>query len=186
MHLVSLTLVLLAATHVSVMIIVLARRKPGYRHWQHSISELGEIGAPDQKFVAYGVFLPVGIALMIAAAMLRSMSEPLAALAAAIAVGYVVAAFFPCDVGSPVMGSARQGMHNLGGAVQYAGGGFALLTLVESLGPMFKFGGFVVLAATVALTVFPTTSIRGLVQRVAEPVLFGLLAYGVWLIGRAA
>lgn len=168
----SLALVGLAALYLALMIAALGRRKPGYRHLVHTISELGEVSAPDQRFVAFAVFLPVGMALLLTAAMLEPLSPPLAALAGAVAAGYVVAAFFPCDVGSPATGTPRQAVHNLGGAIQYVGGGFALLTLAGSHGNGFKWAGAGVLVAAAMLTVLPTRSLRGLVQRLAEAVLF--------------
>lgn len=171
----------LAAAYLALMIGMLARRKPEYRHAVHTISELGEVSAPDQRLVAFGVFLPVGAALLVVAAVLRPLYEPLAALSAAIGVGYLVAAFFPCDVGSPTTGSARQAVHNLGGAVEYVGGGFALLAIAQSHGDWFKAAAVAVLAAAVLLTVLPTQSVRGLVQRIAEVVLFAALLWGIWL-----
>lgn len=180
-----LALVSLAAAYLALMIGVLARRKPGYRHWVHTISELGEVSAPDQRLVAFGVFLPVGLALLLTAALLRPLAAPLAALAGALAVGYLVAAISPCDVGSPVSGTPRQAAHNLGGAVEYIGGGFALLTLAETFGAGFSVAGAVALIAAAALTLLPSKSVRGLVQRIAELVLFAALLCGIWLLQNA-
>lgn len=178
----ALALVGLAAAYLALMIGWLARRKPGYRHLVHTISELGEVSAPDQRFVAFAVFLPVGLALLVAAALLKPQHELQAALAGAVAVGYVVAAFFPCDVGSPVTGTPRQAVHNIAGAVQYVGGGFALLAMANSHGNGFKLAGAAVLVAAVMLTVLPTRSVRGLVQRLAEVVLFAALLYAMLLL----
>jgi hypothetical membrane protein len=174
----------IAGVYLLASLLWLAPRKPGYSHAKHTISELGEIGAPQQRFVALGVFLPVGLLLLLAAGLVRSASPASAALALCIGVGYVVAAAFPCDPGSPVSGSARQAAHNLGGAVEYIGGGFALMAIAESLGQPFKAAGFVVLVSAIALTVLPSTSIRGLIQRVAEACLFSGLALAVWQAGR--
>ena len=175
-------LVVLAAAYLAVSLIVLAPKKAGYRHVQHTISEIGEIGAHHQRWVAFGLFLPVGLLLLLVAYLARSIFEPSAALALCVAVGYVVAAFFPCDPGSPTSGSARQAVHNLGGAVEYLGGGFALMAIAEPLGPIFKIAGFVVLGSAIALTLLPGTSVRGLIQRVAEFVLFAALAASVWRV----
>ena len=190
MHFFIVALVSIAAAYLALMIAVLARRKPGYRHGVHTISELGEVTAPDQRLVAFGVFFPVGLMLLVAAALLlmKSLHEPsaaLATLAGAIAVGYLVAAIFPCDVGSPTSGTPRQAVHNLGGAVQYIGGGFALLTLAETHGAGFRAAGAVVLIAAVMLTLLPSNSVRGLVQRIAEGVLFAALVYGTLLLQNA-
>lgn len=174
----------IAGVYLLISLLWLAPRKPAYSHLRHTISELGEIGAPSQRFVALGVFLPVGLLLLLAASLVRSASPASAALALCIGVGYIVAAAFPCDPGSPVSGSPRQAAHNLGGAVEYIGGGFALLAIAESLGQPFKAAGFVVLVSAIALSVLPSTSIRGIIQRVAEACLFSGLTLAVWQAGR--
>ena len=82
--------------------------------------------------------------------------------------------------GSPTGGSTRQFVHNLGGAVEYIGGGFALVGLGESLGSPFRILGLVVLGTTIVLSVMPFISVRGLIQRIAEACLFGGLALSIW------
>ena len=168
-----------ASTYLLAGLIALAPRKAGYSHIKHSISELGEIGAPDQRLVALGIFLPIGLMLLLIAIALRP-DRPAAALALCVAVGYVGAAAFPCDPGSPLFGSARQLFHNIAGAVEYAGGGFALMTVAEHHGQPFRAAGFVVLGVTIALSLLPTDSVRGLVQRLAETCLFAGLALAAW------
>jgi hypothetical protein len=171
---------LIAVTYLFAGLFALAPRKAGYSHVRHTISEIGEAGAPHQRLVAWALFLPVGLLLLLVAYPLRPVSPPAAALALCLAVGYLGAAAFPCDPGSPVSGSARQALHNLAGAVEYIGGGFALLVLAEHLGQPFKLAGFVVLGTALALSFVPSGSVRGLVQRVAEVCLFGGLALAVW------
>lgn len=39
------------------------RRRMGYSHLRHTISELGEQGAADMQRVSWGLFFPVGLAL---------------------------------------------------------------------------------------------------------------------------
>lgn len=164
--------VVVAALYLTVCLAGFARKKPGYAHRRHTISELGEVGAPHQRVLALGVFLPVGLLLLVAAYLLQPVSAAEAVLALCISIGYLVAAAFPCDPGSPVSGSARQAVHNLGGAVEYIGGGAALLALNETHGLPFKAAAFIVFGATALLTVLPTSSVRGIVQRVAEVCLF--------------
>ncbi len=170
----------IAGLYLCAGMLALAPRKPGYSHIRHTISELGETGARDQRLVAFGVFLPVGLLLLAVAGLVRADSTPVAALASCIAVGYLGAALFPCDPGSPVSGSARQAAHNLAGAVEYIGGGFALTAIARDSGQSFQVAGFVVLAAAIALSVLPAASLRGGVQRVAELCLFGGLAFALW------
>ena len=166
----------IAAAYLFASLVALAPRKAGYSHLRHTISEIGETGARDQRFVAGGLFLPVGLALLLIAWLLRPTSPPAAALALCIAMGHIGAAAFPCDPGSPLSGTPRQALHNLAGAVEYVGGGFALTTLARELGDTFKLAGFVVLAAAVGLSVVPDNAGRGILQRVAEACLFAGLA----------
>lgn len=175
----------IAATYLFASLIALAPRKAGYSHLKHSISEIGEIGAPDQRLVAFGLFLPIGLVLLLVAYLVRPASPSAAALALCIAIGYIGAAAFPCDPGSPLFGTARQALHNLAGAVEYVGGGFALMTLAERFGQPFELGGFVVLGTAFALSVIPSNSVRGIIQRIAEMCLFGGLALAVWQVGAA-
>ncbi len=171
-------LVLIASLYLAVAIVVLGKRKLHYSHIQHTISELAEIGSPVQRVTAYGVFLPVGLLLALVAYELRFSHGSQAILAACIAAGYLIAAFFPCDPGSPISGSLRQAIHNLGGAVQYAGGALALFRISESLGGPFQIAGLVAGIAMLLLS-FPHRY-RGLVQRIAETCLFGGLLFSLW------
>jgi hypothetical protein len=171
-----------AALYLFVALIALAPRKPGYSQIRHSISEIGESGAPDQRFVAFGLFLPVGLALLLVAWLLRPALPAAAALALCIAIGYLGAAAFPCDPGSPLSGTLRQGLHNLAGGVEYIGGGFALMALSGALGQPLELAGFVVLGAAVAISLVPSNPVRGLIQRIAEVCLFGGLAWAAWRV----
>lgn len=175
----------IAALYLFASLIALAPRKAGYSHIKHSISEIGEIGAPNQRFVAFGLFLPIGLVLVLVAYLVRPASPAATALALCIAIGYIGAAAFPCDPGSPLLGTRRQVLHNLAGAVEYAGGGFALMNLSQSFGQPFKAAGFVVLGTVLALVVLPSNSVRGIIQRIAETWLFGGLALAAWRVGAA-
>ncbi len=175
----------IAATYLFASLLALAPRKAGYSHVKHTISEIGEDGAPNQRFVAFGLFLPIGLLLLLVAYLVRPSSPAAAVLASCIAVGYLGAAAFPCDPGSPLSGTARQALHNLAGAVEYIGGGFALMTLAETFGQPFKLVGFVVLGTAIALSFIPSNSVRGLIQRIAEACLLGGLALAAWRFGAA-
>lgn len=138
---------LLALAYLFASLAWLGPRKAGYRHLRHTISELGEVGAPDQRLVAWAVFFPVGMAFLPGALLLAPTAPPVAALSACIAIGYLVAAVFPCDPGSPASGTARQGVHNIGGAVEYVGGGVALLVAAERFGGSAHAPGFAIPSA---------------------------------------
>lgn len=170
----------LAAGYLFAMLFVLAPHKAGYSHVRHTISEIGEYGARHERFVAWGLFLPIGLVLLLVAWMARPASPAVAALALCIAVGYLGAALFPCDPGSPLLGSSRQMLHNIAGAVEYTGGGFALMTIARESGQPFQAAGFIVLASAVGLSVVPAGAGRGLLQRIAELCLFGGLGLALW------
>lgn len=173
------TLVFVIATWLTCGIVAFGRRKPGYSHVRHTISELGERGASDARIVAFGLFLPVGIGLAAVAILSFDRSPEMAALAAALAAGYLGSVAFPCDVGSPMQGSFSQGMHNLAGGIQYVGGALALARMGETV-PMFTTAAAVVGIVAVILTVPNAARIRGAAQRVGEAVLFGSLAAALW------
>ena len=176
----SFVLIASTAAYLTVAIVVAGGRKPGYRHQRDTISELGEYGSAFAGIVSFGVFLPVALALMAAAGLVGAEQPEIAMLALAMAFGYGSAALFPCDPGAPATGSVRNAVHNLGGAVEYLGGTYALLQMSESEVTVFRFAGLLVAACT-ALLVLPG-SLRGVVQRVAETTLFASLLTGLWLI----
>ena len=62
----------------------------------------------------------MGISMSLVAFFVQS-NEPAAMLAAALAVEYIGSALFPIDAGAPPIGSWRNGIHSLAGAVQYIG-----------------------------------------------------------------
>ena len=78
---------LLALGFLSTTLIVLGRRKPQYSHVIHTISELGEVGAPNQRLVAWGVFFPVGLVLLPISYLFHSSFPAVAALAGCVAAG---------------------------------------------------------------------------------------------------
>jgi hypothetical membrane protein len=173
----------LASAYLLVAILIYGRRKPGYSHIAHTISELGEAGTPDQRAVALGVFLPVGLLLAAVACVIGIASPPQFALAACLAAGYVVAGLFACDAGSPPFGSFRQTVHNLGGAIEYGGGALSLMWLAESQGQLFRVAGVMVAMAMVAVSF--ESGFRGGIQRIAEMCLFGGLGLSLWLTRKA-
>ena len=177
----ALFLTLLASGYLFAQLFIIGRRRPSYSQTRHTISELGEFGTPEQRLVALGVFLPVGVLLLLVSYLLRPIGQPPALLALCVAIGYLVAAAFPCDPGSPLWGSPRQALHNLGGAVEYIGGALALLRLSETLGQPFRIAGFVVLGGAIALSIPGIAVVRGVIQRVAELCLLGGLAVAIWL-----
>jgi len=190
---VALLVAALVTTYLAVGIWWFARRRPDYRHMRHTISELGEYGARDARGVGLGLFAPVGLGLLALglpalSAGLENLRGALGLLAVAVAVGYMGAALFPCDPGSPLAGSWRQQLHNLAGGVEYAGGAFALVqasaALTEApawLAPWLRVSAGVIVAVTVGLSLQAAFPIRGSVQRIGEAALFGNILLLAWL-----
>ncbi len=156
-------------------LVVFALRRPAYSHIRHTISELGEVGSADGRLVSLGVFLPLGLVLGGIALLRLETDVAVSQLAACLAIGYGVAAFFPCDPGSPLQGTTRQGIHNLGGAVEYVGGAMVLWKLGELNRIGYQGAAVVVGLAALGLSVPGLFSIRGLIQRIAEVILFAAL-----------
>lgn len=156
--------------------------KPSYSHLKHTISELGEVGYAKSRWVSLGFFLPLGLILMVV--VLSSFHQRvIQGLAVSLAIGYIIAAFFPCDDGSPFSGTWRQQIHNLGGFVEYAGGTICLFLASEEGFQFYileyKTVGIIVLVCTIIISI-PGIAIRGLVQRIAEFLLFASLVNLVW------
>lgn len=171
---------LVASLFLAGSIMFFSRRMPGYDHVTQTISELGEHGSAFEKTVSLGVFLPLAVALSVVTVLLHESHTPIALLSLSIALGYGISAFFPCDPGSPLYGSWRQAVHNIGGGIEYVGGALSLFWLAESWGPSFRMPGVVVAVAAVLLSF--KGPFRGVIQRVAELCLFGGLVAALWII----
>lgn len=152
-------------------------------------------GGRSSRLVSLGLFLPVGLCCLALTRAFTDIAAPgeltrgATTLAVSVAVGYLVAAFFPCDAGSPLQGSWRQGVHNLGGGVEYVGGASGLWLIGSSLragapessiGLAFVAGACVVGAAVIGLSTSALFRWRGAIQRLAELALFaGLIVVAV-------
>lgn len=169
----ALLLLAMASVFLGTAVVWFADKRADYRHVRHTISELGESGAPSERAVSYGVFLPVGCVLLVIALMTKESSPVSSTLALCIGIGYVTSAFFPCDPGSPLVGSVSQMIHNYIGGIEYVGGSIALWNLggVESA-VYFQAASISVGVATVLLVMPKLWRVRGLVQRVTEIGLF--------------
>jgi hypothetical protein len=73
----ALILTLAAAVYLSAALLILGSRKPAYSHRRQTISELGESGAPQAGLVAAGVFLPIGLAMLVTAWLARPLGSGL-------------------------------------------------------------------------------------------------------------
>lgn len=164
--------------YLAIGIMYFGSRKKHYNHVKDTISELAETGSADEKFVSYALFLPVGILLFIIG--FATQNEILKGLSFCLGTGYVVTAFFPCDAGSPIIGSSKQVVHNMAGVIQYAGGLFFLWQAAEK-NIHFFFGTYKAIAVLVMIGIiiisFPENPARGLVQRITELLLFASMIH---------
>ena len=192
-------LVALAAVMVLLGTLCFSSLRPGYSQISNTISELGEDGAAHAHVVAFGFFLPVGLAVWLALWLLRretparGVSRVLFALSC-LGTGYVVSAFFPCDPGAPLLGSWRTLAHNVAGFADYGGTAIGFLLVSgcfarQGATPQaVAFGaggafGLVCLGILCLPLAFPG---RGAVQRVAELIQFtGVYFVCFFLSGRA-
>jgi peptidoglycan/LPS O-acetylase OafA/YrhL len=165
------SLLVLTTFYLIVSIIYFGRKFPMYSHVRDTISELGEKGSLLERTVAYKVFLLVGFILILSAGALyfqdlRTNTQlNLCGLLACVGVGYVIAAFFPCDPGSPLTGSTRQSIHNFGGVIGYIGGAYFL---IKTSLPIFPILGYLIISCSVAMSFSSLSSWRGFIQRVAR------------------
>jgi len=178
-------LVLLSGLIVLLGTVVFASLRPEYSHVRHTISELGESGAALGNYVSYGIFLPAGL-LVWGATYLGVRSTTPYELKASIALlsclgtGYVMAAMFPCDPGSPLLGTWRQQIHNLFGLIEYAGtaaglilAGYALFRRgAHTIAILLGFAGSLVLVCLIGLSIASAFPVRGVIQRIAETIMF--------------
>lgn len=165
--------------------IAFASLRPEYTHVRNTISELGETGAALSHQVSYGIFLPAGLLVWAAVYLAANSATPreikvVLALLSSLGTGYVMAAVFPCDPGSPLLGSWRQQIHNFFGFIEYAGTAGGLLLACHlllkkgqtTIGVVFGLAGAVVVLCLAGLSIASAFPYRGGIQRIAEAIMF--------------
>jgi hypothetical protein len=166
-------------------------RKPGYSHLRHTISELGEAGSPVAVEAAIG-FVAIGVLVWLFLATVASTSTlvPQEALwqFSLVGVGYVGGGLFPCDRGAPVSGTTRNTVHVVCGVLEYVGAAAAFAVLSRdavwaSITPALSYATPVVLICLWGISI--PHPLRGLVQRVAEAVIFVGLALIGFVVSRS-
>ena len=168
----------------------------GYSHLSQFISELGATGAPREHLIRFAGFLPTGVfmCLFAAGAFVALPRSPVKALALVgvvlYAMGYVAAAFFPCDPGCrPPQPSLSQVIHNLVGLVGYLLAPLFLLAFGVAA-RRWPGGGFLAVASFVCaaftlvgmLTLSPQSSYAGVSQRVIETSVWVWVIICAWYI----
>jgi hypothetical protein len=173
---------LLGTTCVLLLTVLGGLGYPDYSHVSQFISELGASGAPHEHLVRFAGFLPAGLLLCFFAwtafkALPRSGPLTFGLLGLVVyAAGYIVAAFFPCDLGCrPATPSLSQIIHNIGGLVGYALAPLALgaLALAAHKWPGGKHLSVLAIVAAVLVwggvaSLLPKSPLVGLSQRVIE------------------
>jgi Protein of unknown function (DUF998) len=108
---------------------------------------------------------------------------------ALVGVGYVGGGIFRCDPEAPFIGSWRTTLHNIFGALEYVGAAGAFLTLERSafwspLSEVMSPAGGIVFLCFAGIS-FPHP-FRGLIQRIAETIIFGGVVLIGWWVYRAS
>lgn len=154
-------------------IVVIARQRPDYSHFRHSISELGESNSTYELSVSYGVFLPFGLGCLLLSYPLFNDNTIAASLLVATGLSYALSAFFPCDPGTPFAGSWKNTLHNIIGAACYAGIAHQLNELTDISHEWYASVPLIVLCTFLSMFVigWPKQWI-GLAQRLAEGLVF--------------
>jgi hypothetical protein len=185
---------------ITLMVLIAGYYTPGYNHIFQHISELGAKDAPYEWNVRFLGFLPSGILLISFCffahmALPRSKGTTLGLAGLVIyALGYIVAAVFPCDPGCrPNEPSLSQLIHNVGGFIGYLLAPFFLfaLTLAARSWPGAKwlviFGSTASFFTLICLfTLFPSSPAPGLSQRLLETLVLSWSIFcGIYLVKRA-
>ena len=169
-----------------------ASLKDDYSHISQYISELNASGSSWSWQIGYLGFLPLGLLgfllllVVVPHAKLSGISQVGGWMLVAEPVAYIGSAFAPCDLGCPTAGSLSQNIHNL----------LSVVTLpVTTLGLVFlSFSGRLVISKKVGWLALAVTFItlyalalvpdlapwKGLLQRVAEGILYGSLCIVGW------
>ena len=171
-----------------------ASLKDEYSYVGQYISELNATGTAWSWQIGYLGFLPLGLLgllllLVVAPRVeLRGVSRIGCWLIVAEPAAYLTSAFAPCDLGCPTTGSLSQNAHNFVSAITLAMTtlGLVFLSRNDRLTPA-KRVGWLVLAATFitlyTIALLPDAAeIRGLLQRLAEGILYGCLCLVSWQI----
>lgn len=174
---------------------ILAAMQSDYSSVGHYLSELGAVGAPYAEITNLFGFLPVAITsvillLFIATRRLSDRGGRIGAvlLMLGLSAGYGIAVGFPCDLGCPIEGSARQAVHNLAGLIQYPMGAIGLVMMGVSLrrshqrlGSLCLFSGAAMGVGFVLMLAPDQAGYRGMWQRFGDyPAFITIIATAIF------
>ncbi len=172
---------LFVLAYLAIGVAFFGRRRPGYSHLRHTISELGESGSAYEWQVSYLVFLPVGIGWLMAALFSREAAPGAAVLLTAMGAAYALSAFFPCDPGTPLSGTWKNSIHNLVGGIAYVAMAYQLNELTDGPKEAYFKAALYLLGAFLATFVigWPKAAI-GMLQRLAETSVHAVVVMLLW------
>ena len=185
-------LVVVLAVFYPLVLIGGASLKVEYSHVSQYISELNAAGSAWSWQIGYLGFLPLGllgILLLLLVAPLTNLTGVSKVgywLLIAEPVAYVSSAFAPCELGCPSTGSLSQNVHNLLAVITLLMTtlGLVFLSRNDRLAPAKKVGWLVLAATFITLYTFAlvpeVAEWRGLLQRLAEGILYGGLCLVSW------
>ncbi len=166
--------------------------KDDYSHISQYISELNAAGTAWDWQIGYFGFVPLGLLGLVLMLLVRPSARAIGAseigfwFLMAEPMVYVFSAFAPCDLGCPSEGSLSQNLHNVVSAVTLlvTTSGVVLLAFNSEFSPRKRIG-WLVLALTFigfyVLALVPDLDpIRGLLQRLAEGILYSSLLVASW------
>lgn len=172
--------------------------KPGYSAMSQYISELGATDSAHAVLISMGGFIPVGV---LAALLLGAMARRVP-VSGASRVGYwlllceplawIGSALAPCDLGCPLQGSLSQAVHNLLGVFTYLGTTLGLLLLATTPQIKRRTRLLWIVLAIIWLLLFVLMGTpqlhdwRGLLQRLAEWLVYGTLCIAAWRLAGPA
>ena len=169
-----------------------AALKPQYSHLSQYISELNATGSAWSWQIGLLGFLPLGllgvVLLLVVAprARLQGISNIGCWLLIAEPIAYIGSAVAPCDLGCPSTGSLSQNVHNILSVVTLpiTTLGLVFLSCNSRLALVQRVGWLVLAASFITLyglaLVPDLAQWRGLLQRLAEGVLYGCLCIISW------
>lgn len=174
------------------MLLIGGALKPGYSHLSQYISELGASGSLHAVsiswlgFVPFGVLAVIALWMVAAQAPVRGISRLGYWLLLCEPAAWIGSALAPCDLGCPEVGSLSQWLHSALGLLTYLGTALGLLLLAFT--PRIATATRVLWIALsllwlllFGLMVAPELHAwRGLLQRLAEWIIYGVLCISGW------
>ncbi len=166
--------------------------KPDYSHISQYISELNATGTPYAQpigwfgFILFGALAGALLIITAGRAPVRGVSRVGYWMLMIQPIAYIGSALAPCDVGCPIEGSVSQSIHNMLGLVTFilTTLGLFLLSFTPKISIFFRVVWITVsLVWLILFTLMLDNSMtewRGILQRLAEWVVYSALCISAW------